>query len=398
MTSLRGVLLAFPAMAAFGAAAQAAPSDGAPKLTLDLRTRYESYDPGPAEASALTVRLRAGVQGEIAPRLTGLVEVEAIGALLDDYGDGIRPSRGFAVIPDPEIVELNRAQLTYAAPSGDFRVDLGRQRIVLNNARFIANSGWRQNEQTFDAVRLGWSPVKPVRLTYGYIDNVARPSGRDHPLGILKSDSHIAQVDAELGGQARASGYAYLLRFANAPSQSTLTTGLRYADRRPLNAAVQVGFEAEYARQTDAGPNPANLTYDYGLLAGSLSSATWSAGFGLEQLGGDSRGAFQTPLASLHGFQGWSDVIGATPAHGLRDLYLRGGRTFPGARPVKLAGELHAFRDDTGQHRVGREYDASASVQLTKAVGLELGVARFETAASAFPDATRGWITVEYKR
>ena len=29
---------------------------------------------------------------------------------------------------------------------------IGRQNIVLDNARFIGNVGWRLNEQTFDAL------------------------------------------------------------------------------------------------------------------------------------------------------------------------------------------------------------------------------------------------------
>ena len=39
---------------------------------------------------------------------------------------------------------------------------MGRQRIILNNARFIGNAGFRQNEQTFDAVRLEARPIDHV--------------------------------------------------------------------------------------------------------------------------------------------------------------------------------------------------------------------------------------------
>ena len=44
-------------------------------------------------------------------------------------------------------------QLTNSSLPGT-TVTLGRQRIVLDDHRFVGNVGWRQNEQTFDAIRV----------------------------------------------------------------------------------------------------------------------------------------------------------------------------------------------------------------------------------------------------
>ena len=50
-------------------------------------------------------------------------------------------------------------------------------------------------------------------------------------------------------------------------------------------------------------------------------------GVGWEVLGGDDstvlNEAFQTPLATLHAFQGWADVFLSTPAAGIDDKYLK---------------------------------------------------------------------------
>ena len=59
----------------------------------------------------------------------------------------------YPVVPDPESYEVNRFQLTNTSLPGT-TLTLGRQRIVLDDQRFVGNVGWRQNEQTFDAFRI----------------------------------------------------------------------------------------------------------------------------------------------------------------------------------------------------------------------------------------------------
>ena len=40
-------------------------------------------------------------------------------------------------------------------------------------------------------------------------------------------------------------------------------------------------------------------------------------------------GQLQTPLATLHAFNGWADMFLTTPANGLQDLYFRASYTLP---------------------------------------------------------------------
>ena len=54
------------------------------------------------------------------------------------------------VVADPEYTEVNQAYLQYK--HGEFTGVLGCQRITLDNQRFIGNVGWRQKEQTYDAL------------------------------------------------------------------------------------------------------------------------------------------------------------------------------------------------------------------------------------------------------
>src|SRR5688500_6320652 len=106
----------------------------------------------PNSADALTIRARAGAELK-ASGFSFLVEGEGTLALADDYndtlpGNGVEP---FPTVADPENLELNRLQVSYMKDGTG--VTVGRQRIVLDNERFVGNVGWRQNEQTFDAVR-----------------------------------------------------------------------------------------------------------------------------------------------------------------------------------------------------------------------------------------------------
>ncbi len=59
----------------------------------------------------------------------------------------------YPVVADEEAYEINRFQFTNTSLPGT-TLTLGRQRILLDDQRFIGNSGWRQNEQTFDAFRM----------------------------------------------------------------------------------------------------------------------------------------------------------------------------------------------------------------------------------------------------
>ena len=64
---------------------------------------------------------------------------------------GLNPGgAGRAVVADPEVTELNQLYVGYTRDHTT--VTVGRQRLVLDNARFIGDSGWRQDMQTFDAV------------------------------------------------------------------------------------------------------------------------------------------------------------------------------------------------------------------------------------------------------
>ena len=53
------------------------------------------------------------------------------------------------------------------------RADFGRQRIVHGSQRFVGGVAWRQNEQTYDALRLQ-PKLADWTIDYAYVWNVNR--------------------------------------------------------------------------------------------------------------------------------------------------------------------------------------------------------------------------------
>ncbi|MCK5909200.1 MAG: hypothetical protein KAG62_04555 [Caulobacter sp.] len=393
------VLLALAGVSALAFAASARAAEAPTRtgqLLLEARTRYELYDPDGPDAEAVTTRLRLGWRQPLAKSLTALIEMEAVGALVDDYADGVHAKPGKATITDPETVELNRAALEWR-PTAALGVDVGRQRIILGNARFVGNSGWRQNEQTFDAVKLTAKPAKSVTLTYAYADRVRRPLGRKSSQGVWRGDVHMLQAEADLGALGKGTAYALLLDLDNAPTQSSKTFGARLAGAHALRPGLSGTWELEHAHQVGWKSNPRNFSLNYDAASLGLKTARSAISANLERLQGDGVNAFQTPLASLHGFQGLSDVIGATPAKGVRDVFLRGTTTTGVKQPLKLTGEAHDFDTTVGSQNLGREVDVVVSTPIAKGWTFELGVARFETQSPAYPDATRAWASLDFK-
>src|SRR5690606_24748309 len=115
-----------------------------------------------------------------------------------------------------------RAQLSWTNGQGE-TVTAGRQRIVLDDARFVGNVGWRQDEQTYDAVRAD-ATLGPVAITYAWVGEINRvfAEGAD-----WDSDSHLLNAAWAVSPALKLTGFVYALDLTQAPAQSTIAYGLR---------------------------------------------------------------------------------------------------------------------------------------------------------------------------
>jgi len=388
------LLAAIPA----SALAQATADDTSARILFETRLRSETVDQQgfTDQAHALTLRTRLGWRSPTAHGLQLLVEGEGIAVLDDRYSAPVDPVPGRPAVADGETLELNRAQVRWTGlPATELTV--GRQRLIVGNSRFVGNVGWRQNEQTFDAVRVTTSALKPLALTWIYSDRVQRPLGHEHAQGVWRGDIHLlqAETDTPVG---RLSGFGLAIDLDNAPLQSSTTIGARLAGSRPMTGDLSLTWAGEYAVQSDNGSNPADYSLDFQAAAVGVQTPRWSAGMGYERFDGDGVSGFQTPLGTGHGFLGWSDVITTTPAFGVRDLFLRGHLNMPAwGRTLRLTAEAHAFHDADGAFDLGRELDLSAALPIDPHWSVELKAAHFEDDHPAFGDADKGWLSLEYR-
>ena len=162
-TSLAAGAAGFALIWSGGAVAQTAPASASlgntingGKQLLEVRGRYEFVDQTRTAtltdpADALTVRTRLGWETAAWNGLRGLVEVTNVSHLgperfaVNTPGAATPPLNGanqarFPVVNDPDVNELNRLQVTWA-PSATFHLTVGRQRVLIDDQRFVGNAG-----------------------------------------------------------------------------------------------------------------------------------------------------------------------------------------------------------------------------------------------------------------
>ena len=318
--------------------------DFALKPLIDARLRYEGVEQAgfARDADAVTLRVRAGLEARTGDfSLLG----EAVGTLAIDenYNSGVNGRTSFPTVADPQTVGLNRLQLQYRGLPATV-VTVGRQRINLDDQRFVGSVGWRQNEQTFDAARVEWTGIKNLKadVTYAWSDRTIWGIDGGNRFGraryaAIRGNNIFANLALKTA-IGTLTGFAYLID-QDEPlvlRNSSATYGARFAGARPLGSTVKFNYVASYARQADYARNPNRYAADYYLGELALDVATLRFGGGYEVLGADNRAgggagggvaytSFQAPLGTLHKFDGWADKFLVTPPNGLRNAYALAG-------------------------------------------------------------------------
>ena len=352
-------------------------------IALDVLYRLElvEQDNDLRDATALNLRTRLGYRTGSLRGFAAFLELEDVrdgGA--DSFNSTTNGKDDRSVVADPEDAELNQGYLEYTGFAGTTLIG-GRQRIKLDNDRFVGNVGWRLNEQTYDGVLVSNRSVPRTTLTYVYVDNVNRVFGDDSPMGDFRMNSHLLNAALDLNGALEAVplpaivGYAYLLDFDDAPTLSSRTLGVRVTGSAEVTP-VTLLYTGEYADQTELADGSGDIDASYWLGEGGLSLFGVTAKAGYEVLGGNGTLGFSTPLATLHAFQGWADLFLVTPPDGVEDLYFSVGAVPYG---VKLLAVVHDFSAERGGADYGSEIDLLAERTFGQYLSAGVKYARFES-------------------
>lgn len=367
-------------------------------VTLNVRVRHEAVaQTGLRDAEALTARARLGFAPPPWAGWAAFLEVESVAAVDGDrYSQsGLNPAAaGRAVIADVDSTEIN--QLHFGRTFGKTLVRLGRQRLFLDNGRFVGDGLWRQNQQTFDAALVEDRTWTGTTLTYAHLRQVNRGLGRTHPQGRWRTNSHLFHALREGLYIGALSTYAYFLDFPDVRANACATLGASLAGGAAMGPGMRWVYRLEAARQTDRGASPLDYAARYLAAESGVNLARGGLAAGVEVLGHDAGLPFRTPLATLHPFNGWADVFSAIPAGGLRDGYLRLQADLPGA--LALSVRRHWFRSDREGARLGEEFDGLLSRRFGPAWTALAKFADFRARARGLPDVRKFWFQVEYTR
>ncbi|MDR6625248.1 alginate export family protein [Caulobacter segnis] len=396
---------------------------GAGKLILEVRARYETVDQTRTAtlrdpADAFTVRTRLGWETAEWKGLKGLIEFEDVRQAGPEHyavnvpGATTPPLNGadkarYPVVNDPDVTELNRAQLTWT-PNAALQVTAGRQRILLDDQRFVGNVGWRQDEQTFDAVRADMA-LGRFKATYAYVTHINRILGE---LRDWDSDSHLFNATWSPAEALRLQGFVYALDFGNSPVNSSITKGAKVSGKTWLGL-YQLAYNATWARQSDYHHNTPDFSLDYFGADLAATFDIYTAKVSYESLEGDGTRGFTTPLATVHAFNGWSDAFVSPGGNksfvdGLEDLNVA-LNVKPRFRATyffntDLVARYHAFDDQRTGADLGHEWDLQFTAAITTKLSVQLKYADFQRAktvpvGTAAPPAsrTKTWLTLEYK-
>lgn len=355
--------------------------------TVELRYRFEQvYDDAVGQEDALASTLRAvlGYQSGAWNGFRFRIEGENVLSVGDDlynnagFGDSANGVRDRPVVADPEGADLHRGTLSWE--NDRVSIAVGRDELNLGDQRFVGSVGWRQHHQTYDGARIKISASERLQLFYSYLESVQKVNR-----GVDELDGHLFEGQLEFDS-GRLTFYGQLLDYDD-PARSKLSSSTLGAEWSGTHhcAHGSLLYELEYARQRDAGNNPGRIDADYRLATVAWQGARLSVRGAQETLAGSARdGQFNTPLATLHKFNGWADKFLVTPTAGLVDAYLELG--WKQGRASWLAS-YHDFEAATGSASYGTEIDGQLLVQASRDFTVGLKLANYE--ADQFSADTR---------
>lgn len=361
-----------------------------------FRYRLENvYDDGfDFDGHASTLRGRINFKSGEKSGFGFFVEGDYVAELgMDEFnaGGGNTPGRGqYPVVADPDGADLNQAYIQWRTDGGTL-LRGGRERIIFDNARFVGNVGWRQNEQTYDGIYVqhksggfDWQAA--------WVGQVNRIFGSDVPAGEHDNNTWLLNGSKKWDKWGKLVAYYYDINNKDAASFSTNTYGLRYANSLGKDD-FKLGYGLELAHQSDAHNNAVDYSADYYRFDLSLGLGGFTPYLGYEVLSGDTNkagAAFRTPLATLHAFNGWADKFLTTPDAGLKDLFIGvKGKVGPASWNVVY----HDFTAEDGGGKYGTELDAYVGASFAERYGALFKVAFFDAEPlAAYEDTTKLWV------
>ena len=385
------------------------------RYSADVRVRYGNINDNiNKDANTVTGRLLMTLRTPQVRNFRAVFAVEHVNDFgIDTYNDGGTNGRTeYATEADPSGTELEEAFLEYKGQSALVRY--GRQYINHGALpqRYLGTVGWRQNNQSYDALTVDAKFGDKFRLEGAFVEKAYRVLGRDHPSRAAREwdlDGIAIRATYSEPTFGNITGYLYNLDFEDNVLLSSRTIGIAgdgpcFNDPSKFGWAGQCNFDIAVQ-----SPLYDELRYDdvvhiYSSIGVDFSNfrkenTTGSVAFSGRILQGDGRNSFKTPLATLHGYAGAADkFLVNTPRDGLGDYELKIKERLLNW-DVTVA--LHQFIATHGSIKTyGRELDIAATRTFGKYKWI-LKFANYQANEDWKPtpygiDATKFWATVQF--
>jgi len=379
------------------------------KVKGEIRARYEMVDDNTnKDANAFTNRLTIGASADLLGTdwLSAYAEMTNVSNLNDNYNSTNNGETSYAKVFDPEQTRLTQSYL-------DVKIDktlirYGRQMINLDNQRFVGAVGWRQMPQTFDALLVANNAVKNLNLAAVYVTQVNRIFA-DDAASSLDTRTLILNASYKVMPELKVTAYSYMIGAGTAGTNTTNgvgsdTYGVALTGKVAASDSLKLNYRVEYATQTNptmensGNTSTSDVNANYYNLNVGVNANGILAGLGYELLGSNSGvNAFSTPLATLHGKNGWADKFLGTPDDGLADTSLMIGYKAKGFGVAKVI--YHDFSSDVGSTDYGTEIDAVYKNKIPGVNNLTglVKVASFNADSASYTDTTKFWLMLDYK-
>lgn len=356
----------------------------------DFRLRYENanVEANGKDAYAMTLRSRIGFDTAEINGFTAKVEFEDTRTVagIDEYtaipGTGTRQ-----LIADPETTELDQAYIQYQAAGVTAKA--GRFVLTYDNHRHIGHVGFRQDRQTYDGGSLAYKN-DGFAANYAYISKVNGIFAEERDVD--DAAHHLVNVSYKLGF-GKLTTYSYLLENRDTP-RSLDTYGVRLAGK-----VNQLQYAIEYAHQDHELAAGVEYDLQYSLLELGYTLGGVTAKVGYEVLSEDNNVSFQTPLATLHKFNGWTDTFLPPPSYnatGLEDLYISVGTKLAGGKLVAVYHDFSAEDGTVAADDLGSELNLLYAKKFAKHYNAGIKYASYSKGDSG-KDLDRFWAWVGFK-
>jgi hypothetical protein len=305
-------ILAFLAIASMGHSQSTTDrlSDLFNKGTFDgsfrLGYEYSSVDNTLAPGQNLSIRTRFGYRTLEVNSTSLYIQMQSVHNLLEEHSFAGGGDKTRDVIGDVDGMRIHQAYVqTDLVPATT--IFGGRKEIILDDARFIGNIGWRQFAQSFDGVH-GVVKGDTTELNLAWVSQVNTINNTSldlKNLGLI--NAKCTAVDA-----ANMSLFGYLLDMETG-TRDSITLGAR------VNGTVEIfDYDLTFAQQDDfANGSGHDAQMGNAYIGVKVGPVHVGAGFS-EIDGADANDtAFDTLFSTAHKFNGWADQFASTNGGGL---------------------------------------------------------------------------------